>query len=224
MQEKKLTDEEIVKTLALCTKSRCDDEATGDCPLKRDECCQTIMAINALNLIHRLQSENAGLKERGEIVINSLHETIDKQKAEIERLTEENAILKENPPILVGRSLGKTIRAKLLAFDKMKEQNAELQKQVEKLKEENEYLDIVARQSLADYQTVQVQVDELTAFKNEAISMSLYGKGRKDGEEVAVKDTAKEIWEHIVDCFLMRSENKYFFKEWLQDRYGVEVE
>ena len=29
------------------------------------------------------------------------------------------------------------------------------------------------------------QVDELTAFKNEAISMNLYEKGRKDGEEVA---------------------------------------
>ena len=27
---------------------------------------------------------------------------------------------------------------------------------------------------------LQKQVDELTAFKNEAISMSLYGKGRKD--------------------------------------------
>ena len=38
------------------------------------------------------------------------------------------------------------------------------------------------------------------------------------------KETAKEIFEHIVDGFLMREENKYFFKKWLQERYGVEVE
>lgn len=44
---------------------------------------------------------------------------------------------------------------------------------------------------------LQKQVDELTAFKTEAISISLYGKGRKDGEEVAVKDTAKEIEQEL---------------------------
>ena len=40
---------------------------------------------------------------------------------------------------------------------------------------------------------LQKQVDELTTFKNEAISLSLYGKGRKDGEEVATKDTAERV-------------------------------
>lgn len=62
-----------------------------------------------------------------------------KAQEEIERLTEENAILKGNPPLVVGRSSGKNIRAKLLAFDRMKEQNAELQKQVEELTEERYY-------------------------------------------------------------------------------------
>ena len=72
----------------------------------------------------------------------------------------------------------------------------------------------------------QKQVDELTAFKNEAISMSLYGKGRKDGEEVAVKDTAKEILGLILakefekGDYLTDDELHELFKE----RYGVEVE
>ena len=72
---------------------------------------------------------------KAENIIFGLKETIAEQKAEIERLTKENAIIKGNPPMIVGRSNGKTIRAKLLAFDKMKERNDELQKQVDELKE-----------------------------------------------------------------------------------------
>ena len=71
---------------------------------------------------------------KAENIIFGLKETIAEQKAEIERLTKENAIIKGNPPMIVGRSNGKTIRAKLLAFDKMKERNDELQKQVDELK------------------------------------------------------------------------------------------
>ena len=72
---------------------------------------------------------------KAENIIFGLKETIAEQKAEIERLTKENAIIKGNPPMIVGRSNGKTIIAKLLAFDKMKERNDELQKQVDELKE-----------------------------------------------------------------------------------------
>jgi chromosome segregation ATPase len=132
-----------------------------------------------------LVKENEGLKERGQKVIESLHETIDKQKAEIERLTEEN-----------------------------------------------EYLDMVAKQALADYQNAQVQVDELIAekedlyFQNQNLQTYIDNHEAiwKRNAEQAVKDTAKEVLEHVVDSFLMRKAERYFFKEWLVEKYGVEVE
>ena len=153
MDEKKveLTDEEIVKALK--------KQPPRDTVLWLEK---GINATDILDLIQRLQDEKERLKiqvEQGlrdmklEVGIRdkeikrleeeneklktlvSHFEQLEKQlSAEIERLTEENEIFKGNSPILVGRSLGKTIRAKLLAFDKMKEQNDELKKQVYELK------------------------------------------------------------------------------------------
>lgn len=179
MEGKKLTDEEIVKAWECHINGLvCDKQ----CPykVKGISCLNGRHARDTLDLIHRWKAEN-------------------------ERLTEENAILKGNPPMIVGRSNGKTIRAKLLAFDKMKERNAELQK----------------------------QVDELMGFKNEAISMSLYGKGRKDGEEGAVKATAKEVLQMLHDiggCDATDEWSKGYDAaidtayEAVKKRYGVEVE
>ena len=61
--------------------------------------------------------------------------------------------------------------------------------------------------------------------------MSLYGKGRKDGEEVgykqAVKDTAEEIYAQVLEWSPV-GENYHWFittlENWLKERYGVEVE
>lgn len=79
-------------------------------------------------------------------------------------------------------------------YEAERKENAELQKQVNKLKEENEYLDIVAKQALTDYQNTQVQVDELT----DKLGKVLLGIKADEvliakGIEQAVKDTAKEI-------------------------------
>lgn len=135
--EKKLTDEEIIKELI-------NESNRGEwCELNFIDCVEVKVLKNAIDLIHRLQDEIKGYKgiekRAGELLDENLKfkQVYAEQKAEIERLTEENAILKENPPILVGRSLGKTIRAKLLAFDEMKEQNDKLQKQVDELMQAN---------------------------------------------------------------------------------------
>jgi hypothetical protein len=88
MEEKKLTDEEIVKAYEYCVVQHRDCDG---CPYDGWGC--PIKGGDVVEAFYRLQDENKGLKERGEIVINSLHETIDKQKAEIERLTEYNANL-----------------------------------------------------------------------------------------------------------------------------------
>ena len=161
MEEKKLTDEEVIEALACCVKG----ETCTTCPyfIKRIDCVyQRRAESDALDLIHRLQAENEQLKDEKEEIrlfnlsmqngkvdmriesemvksfYNSIIQifeqngaknfftatvdiegkkgryafTIEKvggqtvaeklveQKAEIERLTEENAILKENPPIV----------------------------------------------------------------------------------------------------------------------------
>lgn len=168
MDEKELTDEEIVKAL--------ENQANG---------------------------YGAGIV--GDLSTLTL-DLIKRQKAEIERLTEENKELATNKKcettIFNELCLTLGVVKAVEELEKQKKENAELQK----------------------------QVDELTAFKTEAISMSLYGKGRKDGEEVgyrqAVKDTAKEILGLILakefekGDYLTDDELHELFKE----RYGVEVE
>ena len=91
--------------------------------------------------------------------------------------------------------------------------------EIERLTEENEYLDMVAKQALTDYQNTQVQVDELTDKLGKVLSgikadELLIAKG----VEQAVKDTGKEILDEV---------SKHFGGVWLVElykRYGLEVE
>ena len=103
------------------------------------------------------------------------------------------------------------------AYHKSMKKNREYRKTIKELKDKNAEL--------------QKQVDELTAFKNEAISLSLYGVGLKDGKQQAVKDTAKEIFETLFnECWAIKDENGYKMfieskiKHIAKERYGVEVE
>ena len=171
MDENKLTDEEIIKALDICYNEPC---CSNECPYFNKHGRNFCVEDKALYKdMKRVVQEHA------------------EQKAEIERLTEENRVVIHN-------------------MDFHRNKKFELQK----------------------------QVDELTAFKNEAISLSLYGKGRKDGEEVAVKDTAKEILTEIDDltlCIIGGSnefEKGYFqaiadmktaIKDLLKEKYTVEV-
>ncbi len=92
MEEKKLTDEEIVKALEHCG-SQHHIKGCKDCPMKGIEnCYDEPLTDNALDLIHRLQGDKKELEESCELFkhFNEKHcETISEQKAEIERLTEE---------------------------------------------------------------------------------------------------------------------------------------
>ena len=166
MEEKKLTDEEIVKAWECHMR---DGVTCGkDCPYREKDisCLGGRHARDTIDLIHRLQNE---VQRLAKVEMEHIGMIAD-QKAELERLTEENAIIKVNPPMIVGRNNGKTIRAKLLAFDKMKEQNAELQKQVDELKKS---------------QVVHIHIDD---------------KLQKEYEyelKQAVKDTAKEIIDEL---------------------------
>ena len=153
----------------------------------------------AVEEIQRLQAENETQRKIIEYQ-DGLPDLVEQQKAQIEQLTEELKIEKHNH------------KATQWHFDNSYNEGLRLLDVIEEYKKRETKL--------------QKQVDELTAFKNEAISMSLYGKGRKDGEEIgrtqAVKDTAKEIYS------LMTSEYECYIPtdiaEEIAKRYGVEVE
>lgn len=72
------------------------------------------------------REEYERLVNRYKILINELEE-------ENERLREENYIIKSNPPIIAGRSVGKTIRAKLIDYDKLKQFNESLKDRIAEL-------------------------------------------------------------------------------------------
>lgn len=185
-----MTDKEIITAFEHCyvKKGRCDD-----CLFyKEDEKCLETIAV--LDLIHRLQGENAGLKERGEIVINSLHETIDKQNAKIERLTK---LYDETNSELFDRNIEledfeKSNKSLQTMNFNLSQEKAELQKQVEKLTEENSWLSKECNKTTAECIELQKQVDEL---KEElGLQKTLYNRARECGYNTgynsAVKDTA----------------------------------
>ena len=58
---------------------------------------------------------------------------INELEEENERLREENYIIKGNPPIIADRSIGKTIRAKLIDYDKLKQFNESLKDRIAEL-------------------------------------------------------------------------------------------
>ena len=127
-EEKKMTDEEIVKALENCA----NDEMCRECPyfINGIDCGNQRSENDYLDLIHRLQSENV------------------KQKAEIERLAlaveglkgENKVIHKENDELL-GKieRLTKENSNVISMNDALYREKAELQKQVDELKEERYY-------------------------------------------------------------------------------------
>ena len=200
-EEKKLTNEEII--IAEVTEAYNNNQDAG------------CYVGELLRIIQRLQIENerlsliAGILDKGVAVeIVNMQETIDKQKAEIERLTEENSILKGNPPMCVGRSNGKTIRAKLLDYDRLKKQNDELCKA-------NPNIVILIEASERKYR-------------------KLYDEAKVILQQQAVKDTAKEIykglcnikngnWDKMKNAFLFGDESEDL-KDLISSIIGVEVE
>ena len=243
MKEKKLTDEvvaknaitdeEIIKALGYCTKSRCDDETTGNCPLKNDESCGTILAINALDLIRRLQSGYSSASKASE----EWREKYEKERKENEEYNQklddgellskdyhdeqvfhyvdENAELRTEIEVL-KTELQKECQEHLAFAELAKRADKQQKAEIERLTEENEHLDGCAKQFLTDYQNEQVKSDEfekryLEESKERCRFEQLYkkichdhniglGVQRKHWEkkvQQAVKDTAKEIYDDI---------------------------
>ena len=171
MNEKKLTDEEIVKALENCLngnyKTKCKDCYYD----KLDNICKD-MDRDLLDLIHRLQAEN-------------------------ERLTEEKWDAQDDLDNYheINRELGK--------------QNAELQKQVDELKER--YLE-ESKERVKFEQFYQRKCHDRNIGLG--VQRAHYEKKLKQ----AVKDTAKEIYR--------KAEKKSYFKDgghYDKDRYLLDM-
>lgn len=212
MEEKELTNEEIIKALDCMTGVQLRD--CEKCPFMDGNFCDDFaIARNALDLIHRLKSENTEYKrklEDGELVSKDWHDeqvghaeiVMEEQKAEIERLTEENEVYyfqwqnaqtyNKNHEEIWARNTRQVEKEK-----------AELQKQVDELKARD--------------------MSEMRDLFN-AETDRLIGKAHTQ----AVKDTAKEILQSVGDI-VDDGDDRFKYKDYqwhkrLCERYGVEVD
>lgn len=100
-----------------------------------------------------------------------------------------------------------------------KSKNDELQKQINECNRDCEEYAIENGELIQQVDWLKEEMHKITCAENET-----YMIGFEDGENHSKKNIAKEIWDHIVDSFLMSKENKYFFKKWLKERFDLEVE
>ena len=199
MNEKKLTDEEIVKALE-------NTRITLDELKEDDDDYEKLLLIKkitncSLDLIRRLQDEKKELQESADLFSDfngKLNAIIAEQKAEIERLKEEKAFYKEKSSTLSEdyESLKKDTDRLEFRLSDERVKNAELQKQVDELKG---------------------KICELVADKG-----NLVVKVKQ-----TVKDTAKEILTELIEkahsngCIDLTVNE---VKAWFREDYGVEVE
>lgn len=195
MEEKKLTDEDVVKALECCSKSwDCNNCKRNKENNNRFICSENLLK-DCLDLIHRLQAENAEgkarMKELTSIAEYQQHSNIERwgiiqeKDKEIERLTEREKFLENAWHISL---------------------------------ESANTLDIALDASRAREQEYKKQVDEL---KLDLENWKKAAYGYKYAEEQAVKDTAKEICE-MIDGTCISS--KGYLCSIISKRYGVEVE
>lgn len=142
MEEKKLTDEEIIHNL---------EEFASDSDMNETEIYAEI-----LDLIHRLQNK---IKEQDKEYIEldlecrELRTNLDKELAEHEEFTKK---AKEKIEYYKDRE-----KSFVNAVEKLKKEKSKLKAEIERLTEENEHLDGCAKQFLADYQKCEIANTEL---------------------------------------------------------------
>lgn len=225
MEEKKLTDEEIVKALT-CKKEVILEEvhrtnnSVDDLIVCVDDlivCVDAKVVVGALDFIHRLQDDYSNLKERYVKILGLNEKVIAEQKAEIERLTQEKEDWEKSCKFWSGANKSNHLKFThtLEKLCEERNKNSELQKQVDELKEKimnlkSAMTDRVAGKSYDTMLTTPEDVEEIfgDAYESEFNKFL----------EQTVKDTAKEILEY--GTFLMPIR----MREWIKKRFGVEVE
>lgn len=179
MEEKKLTDDEIIREYF----HGCKEHSCENCPLGDIENCM--------------------------IYVEDL---VKRQKAEIERLTEENKHLDK---LLGEKRLDELTVARQIVAQNcvLNEENAALQKQVDELAEERENMQ------------AEIMRFEDMKFTQEHCDLYAENEWLKASLQQSVKDTAKEILQTIKHA---KENGQIFYNEAFmitaQKAYGVEVE
>ena len=193
MEEKKLTDEEIVKALENCNNGLTDmnRHSCDTCPYREIESCGKAQMTDCLDLIHRLQAE---IERLAKVEMDLISKIADKS-AEIERLTEEIDQRRE-----MMHRMDCNYATEL-------HKNAELQKQVDELEEENE-------------KAYEIERANIQAEIAEAGTSCHWCKAKTE------KDTAKDILTDLSEYYYDALDNTDCaarFDFWCR-KYDVEVE
>lgn len=253
MEEKKLTDEEIIKALEICAieVDIHDKDDCKECPyfIKKIDCVTKKRSEkDTLDLIKRQKVEietllckNAELEVRCEGILKDYYaqsQTCDEQRDKIERLTEERDRAKRDNTSL------------LYNVSRVEKENAELQKQVKDLNKTLDLWQDDIHYLQCDKDELQKQVDKLKEKIMNLKSAMMDRVARKsydslltmpeDVEEIfgdayesefnkflqqAAKDTAKEIYKDFMKRFdLSVVVVKEEVQMYFADKFGVEVE
>jgi hypothetical protein len=220
MEEKKLTDEEIVKAFENCCVNDC---GCAECPyatwyIGNSGGCDGDIEAYVLDLIHRLQAQNAEYERKltdGELVSKEWHDeqvghaelVIEEQKAEIERLTREvdkqkNFVTAWEESWKIADEQNTKMRVKL------KKENAELQKQVDELKDERENMqaEILRFEDMKFTQEHCDLYDENEALKQWLKRLNVDLENEKNWGKIqakqAEKDTAEKFAERLKEAII----------------------
>ena len=207
MEEKKLTDKEIIQALDCGCLAVVFGEHCEKCVLHDIESCN-IVPDAIVDLIHRLQSENERLKKQVKQGLKDMKLEVGIRDKEIERLTEENELKTAQVGLLTGQ-----VKYLKMCGDNFLADCEKLQKQVDELTEERENM----QAEIMRFEDMKFTQEHCDLYKeNEWLKASL---------QQAVKDTAKEILQTIMnimkksDCFLAEDVVRILAKQ-----NGVEVE
>ena len=172
MEEKKLTDEEIVKALDFCTVY----EDCEECEYDDIAGCRSFLMRNALELIHRLKNENESLKKqieelskpRKKILANKVYSDSTLKKWKKEDLIEHIRILEHNW-LCAEEFYNNSVKNSEKIFY---EQKAEIERLTE---ERNEYKDLYETmyRKYADLQDKDFNCEALRKQRNEYLDKAL---------------------------------------------------
>ena len=233
MEEKNFTDEEIAKAILQQV-----EYGAGIPYIDEWKKVRTIKFTEILDFIHRLQGENAELKEDNENWETMFH--ICEERKYRKMFNEEwkkeyqKELDKQGEGLIAGSP----------DFDYVYQRYFEQKAEIERLTEENKHLDkllgekrldelTVARQIVAqncvlneENAELQKQVDELKSRKIEPLIVKCPSLETCPKVEQAVKDTAKEIIAFVEDKDKKAGKFSIYRNLLceLKERYGVEVE
>jgi hypothetical protein len=204
-EEKKLTDEEIVKALEN-TKNTLQDLTEEDDDYEKLLLVKKITNCS-LDLIHRLQSEKAEYERKladGELVSIDWH---NEQVLHLEEKVER-----------YGHRLSETQYALSVCQDENAEQKAE----IERLTEERDKYKEKWQMAYMNELNLQKQVDELIK------SQELIFERTEKAKQQAIKDVAKEILLPLIDCEKqidpLKTGIRWSVLKGFCKKFGIEVE